>query len=566
MASGPHGLDVLQLASEGRAEELRDQLRERALRSVYYFSKVVCGYAQLSPNFHMPLCLDLQNSIKIKKRGYLWPRGHFKSTIITKSYNHWRLCGGGKLEEVPEILELETADLLAFYKEFPDKDPRNTRIAIVGESQDVANKNLKDIKDRTLENELFRWLFPELVPPDPGKVKWTESEIVLPRSKSFDESSITCMGVGAKKTGFHFDLINYDDVIGLEASQSEPVMESALEWIKYAPGMLHDKRYSEEIMAGTRWKDGKADVYGWLMATLPYRPDLDPPQGFKFSVRSCYNADGSVAFAERFTREDLEETRTREGDYKFNCQYRNTPTPPEGSKFNGYKFFSVENDGDGEPRIAVPHDNSGPIHINQMGRISFYDPSSGGPTANAENAIVVVGTDSQSRHFVIDVWSANCGYSAAIEHWHHLNDKYVCWFNGYEQVGNQKEIEEIITLRNMYGGKCRFCELYHRRLAPQGVKPPANTHKHTRMELFLEPAIKEGRLYVQQKHVELCRQLDMFPNGDLVDIADALAHGVKVSKPFVGFEEEMDRRGQVNDALMARHPRIKTEHSYGGYI
>ena len=73
---------ILEMAAEGKATELREGLRRRALGSLYYFSKVLCSYDKIVPHFHMPLCLDIQNSIDIRKRGYLWPRKHFKSTII----------------------------------------------------------------------------------------------------------------------------------------------------------------------------------------------------------------------------------------------------------------------------------------------------------------------------------------------------------------------------------------------------------------------------------------------------------------------------------------------------
>lgn len=573
--------DILELASEGRAEELWLQMRRRALCSLFYFAKVVCAYSAIDVDYHMPLCNDLQNTIAERKRGYLWPRGHFKSTVIAKAYPHWRLCGGGLVgkssEEdiLSEIMSLKTEELLQFYKQFPEKDPRNLRIGIVGESQDVANKDLKDIKDRTTESDLFKWLFPEIVPEDIRKTKWTESEIVLPRSKSFDESSITCMGVGAKKTGFHYDIIIYDDIIGLEASKSEPVMEAALEWLRFAPGMLNDPERSEELIAGTRWKDGTADVYGWFMKNLPYTAGvynekgemLVPPQGYKFSTQSCYiEPTKEVRFRTRFTQFTLEQIRQREGDYRFNCNYRNTPTPPEGAQFAKIKFYTVQNDPDGLPRIAVPEDGTPPVHINQMARNSFYDPSAGGKSAQAENAIAVVGTAADNRHFLLDDWSANCGYAGAIEHWHKLNDKYRCWKNAYEQVGHQKEVGEIVSMRSLYGTHCIFCQGQHKLLVPTGVQPPNGVHKYDRIKLFLGPEVDSGRVYIRRDHAEMSRQAEMFPNGDLVDRLDAFAYAVHEAIPYRGIDEEMDSREQQKQAVAARSPRTNTSRSYGGYL
>jgi hypothetical protein len=535
---------------------------------LYYFSKIVCSYDKISANFHMPLCNDLQNTIAIRKRGYLWPRGHFKSTIIAKSYPHWRLLGGGQLDTLPELLTLSTPQLLAFYKTYPERDPRNLRIAIAGESQEVANKDLKDIKDRSVNSDLFRWLFPELVPEDTNKVKWSESEILLPRTLSFDESSISCMGVGAKRTGFHYDIIVYDDIIGLESSKSPAVMEEALNWMQFAPGLLNDPETGEELIAGTRWKDGTADVYGWLMKYMPYVPAKDgrAPTGFKFSTMSCFvEPTREVRFKERFTSETLADIEKREGPYKFNCNYRNQPTPPEGSKLGKFKLYEVINDREGNAVIAHPLDGSPDVHISSLARVSFLDPSSGGASADCENAIAIVGTDEQKRHFVIEVWSMNTGYAGAIEKWHELNDKFRCFKNCYEQVGHQKVISEIVLARSIYRGSCVFCGKGHRQLNPVGCRPPGGVHKNDRIELFLEPAIADGRLYIQRRHAELARQLTMFPNGDLVDQADAVAWAVHESVPMQGMDLEMDDR-TANRVAAMQMARTNTSRSYGGYV
>lgn len=562
--------DVMQMASEGQATELRYNLRKRALSSLYYFAKIVCGYDKIVDHFHMPLCLDLQNTIDVRKRGYLWPRKHFKSTIIAKSYPHWRLCGGGLIDKIPEIMELPTEELVEFYKRNPDKDPRNLRICIVGESGEVAEKDLKDIKDRTQQGDIFKWLFPEMVPENIGQIKWTESEIVLPRSKSWDESTISCKGVGAKGTGFHYDILIYDDIIGEQASKSEAVMKDALDWLKAAPGLLNDDKTGEEVIAGTRWRDGEGDVYGWFLKNMPYVPATENSEGiatgFKMSTLSCYfEPTKEIRFKERFNQTIMEEIRKRAGDYLFNCNYRNTPTPPEGSVFSNIKYYTVENDGDGLPRIAVPEDGTPPVHINSLARVSFYDPSSGGKSAKCMNALAVVGTDELNRHFALSMWSANTGYAGAIEKWHELNDRYRCWYNGYEQVGSQKEVGEIVLMRGLYASKCVYCGKTHQVMAPQGVKPVPGLPKEERIKMFLEPATADGRVYVRREHAELIRQLEMFPNGDLVDELDAFSYAVKISRPFRGNESRMEDESTNRAHALTSSPYVATAHNYGGY-
>src|SRR5215468_2343998 len=64
---------ILELAESGRADELRDILRDRCLRSVYYWSKVIAGYSKLTDYLHLPFCNHVQDTaLDIRKRGYLY--------------------------------------------------------------------------------------------------------------------------------------------------------------------------------------------------------------------------------------------------------------------------------------------------------------------------------------------------------------------------------------------------------------------------------------------------------------------------------------------------------------
>jgi hypothetical protein len=129
----------------------------------------------------------------------------------------------------------------------------------------------------------------------------------------------------------------------------------------------------------------------------------------------------------------------------------------------------------------------------------------------------------------------------------------------YEQVGHQKEVEDIILMRSIYASACPFCGKTHRLLAPQGVVPPSGLKKEERIELYLSPPIRDGRLYVRIEHQETIRQLQMFPHGDLVDRADAFAYAVKNSLPYQGIEEIMDERDEMRQAGLRVESYIKTK-------
>src|ERR1700745_2847817 len=83
-------VDLLDIAVTGQAEDLQFELKARCDRSLYYFAKVLRGYKDMTDDFHLPLCRDEVEGTWTKK-GFLLPRGHFKSTIITKARTLWLL-------------------------------------------------------------------------------------------------------------------------------------------------------------------------------------------------------------------------------------------------------------------------------------------------------------------------------------------------------------------------------------------------------------------------------------------------------------------------------------------
>src|SRR5712692_2358103 len=289
---------ILQLSQEGKASELRDVLRHKAYTSLYFFTKVILSYRELQAHLHLPLCDGIQNTARtVRKRGRLWPRGHFKSTCGAKAYALWRVLP--KLTQDPWGQPYDE-DLLFCHDQ-------NCRVLIIGESEEVASKDLKDLKWAIEHNQILKWLFPEIIPPNFNATVWRDDEVLLPRSKSFDESTFTAKGVGGKGTGFHYDLLVYDDIIGEDASHSEAKMKDAIDWFRTAPGLLNDPERGEELILGTRWKDADNDLYGWIMQNIPTQ--------YQWDIKGCYADDGEPIFPERFSKPTLELIRQRQGEY-----------------------------------------------------------------------------------------------------------------------------------------------------------------------------------------------------------------------------------------------------------
>lgn len=515
--------DVMQLAESGKAEDLHDYLRKKADASLYFFTKVVLGYKDLVDHFHLPFCERVQSE-QPRKRGFLLPRSTFKSTTGSKSYPLWRIA----------------------------KDP-NYRILTVGESPDVAAKSLKDIKWHVLNNQLFRWLYPELIPPNINDTKWTDTEILLPRSESFDESTFTCWGVDKRMTGFHFDEIIYDDPIGFEASQSKAVMNKAIDWVKAASGLLVDPDHSRESFYGTRWKDGTEDLYGWAMVNDPR---------IEWYVRSAIE-DGKPTFPEKLNFDVLADIRKRSGDYLYFCQYMNDPIAPEGSDFppDCLRWYDIGDDN----KTLIPTDGTPPVKLAGLVRMSMYDVSSGGKAAKAENALIIAGMSADKRIFVLDAWSRNCGAGEAVEKDLQLKDKFHTTDDWYEQNGVGKPVEDIAKLRNAED-ICLACAKKHSRLVLKPIRR-GSQNKEDRIRLDSQGYVDTGRVYLRNGMETLRRQIITFPHGSPIDQFDALSTLLHKLYPPLTDEQVEEEREQVERVKnLAHNPRTNTGRDYGGYV
>lgn len=573
---------IMQLADQGDAATLRIVLRDKAIRSLYYFTKVVMGYHDLVDHFHLPFCDHVQNTWHTQRRGYLMPRFHFKSTVA-KSYCPWLLITLTEEEKNRYGQEKEEAQKDGLQDIFEQLDQvlhlhdPNKRIALIGESDSIAEKNLRDIKGKIEKSQMLRWLFPELI-PKPG-MKWAEDCIELPRTQSFDEYSIHTFGISSRKTGLHFDLLLYDDLIGEEASRSEAEMKKAWESFQKAPGLSNEPFTVQELVFGTRWKHGTADVYGQIMKFMPETDTYEDEDGntrntgFTWYIQDCYDESGEPVFPERISKPILEGHRKRMGDYSFYCQFRNNPNPPEGADYQAkwIRTYTIGPDN----KTIVPDDGSPSVTLSSLFRLSFWDPSAGGKSAKAENAIAGAGMSADGRKFVLKMWSKNTTFGLAIEEWHRLNDLFLFYTNAYEQVGAQKAVEDIFKERTAVPW-CRHCkerfgkEIIHTTIRPKAIKPPGGKGEKTkdeRIRLFTQKDFEDGRIYINGITMAKLRgQILDFPHGDLVDEFDAAAYALHLLRRPLTQEEIADERDEEDELVAQRSSRTNTEVNYGGYI
>jgi hypothetical protein len=508
--------DVLTLAETGQASELWKEVRQRALDSLYYCTKVVLGYGLLTPSLHLPLCDFFQHN-KTRRQGILLPRGHFKSTIFSKAYPIWRIA-------CEKIL-----------------NGRDIAILIARETDEGGTETLREIRGQLERNSILQWIFPEIIPLDLHKTKWSEHAIILPRSVPRSEATITVCGVGAAITGSHFDIIIKDDLIAIEAAQSEAVMHKAIQWHQYSEGLFTDPTVGEDILVGTRWTD--TDLYSWVEEHEPE---------YSFYIRSAVE-DGVPIFPERFPLSTLDRIRAKQGDYMYSCQFGNDPVSIEGSDFKPQwlRSYAVREN----RHIHIP-DVATELVPEQLDRVGYFDPTHEGYTGTAEHALVVVGMDCRGWVYCLDNWAKRTSLGEALHQMQLLNDQWNCrWL--YEAVGAQRYLGTLIQQLNAQS-KCLMCNKTHRRLAAQPDDVTKKLHKDERIRMRLQPLLEHRQLLLRQGQDKLRNQILRFPLGKLKDLVDAVAGAVPHLRRPRSIEEHFEHEQQPGVAPPEMKPYTQT--------
>jgi len=223
--------------------------RELCLRSFYHFVLIVGGSVGqggiICEQIHKPLCDFFQNDL-IKRRAIFLPRNWLKSTVFTQWGAIW-----------------------CYLRD------NNTRTLIASQNQDKASEFFHFIQDQILHNKKLRQLFPELLVIDESyknKHRWSAKHIELPRTRSYREPSIACIGVTGAAQGGHWDNIFIDDPVGEKHKDSIVELSKVLRWhdgtraLLDNPNFEHPEASSIQLIC-THW--GPADYGCYVQQEYP---------------------------------------------------------------------------------------------------------------------------------------------------------------------------------------------------------------------------------------------------------------------------------------------------------
>jgi hypothetical protein len=204
-------------------ELMRSMERETYRESLFLTAHDLLQYQQINMQTHGRMIKTLEQS---GNKLIVMPRGTFKTSIAAVAYTIWLLI----------------------------RDP-NLRVLLDSELYSNSKNTLREVKAH-IESDRFKSYFGEWR----GDV-WNEGEILIKaRTAVKKEATITCSGIGAQKTGQHYDVIVADDMNSPKNSHTPELRQKVIDHYRYYTSLLDPG--GMKVIIGTRYSSG--DLIGFI--------------------------------------------------------------------------------------------------------------------------------------------------------------------------------------------------------------------------------------------------------------------------------------------------------------
>jgi predicted phage terminase large subunit-like protein len=468
---------------------MRQKLAEYAIKHHWVFCKEILKFKDIDNEFHKRACARIGND-ELKDKGYLFPRGHLKTSLITVGNTLRLVC----------------------------KNP-NWRHLILNARADFAEDQLVVCEEYIANGDSFNYFYPHIRPKDLKAQSWSRSKCTVNRTAMLPNATIEAQGILSHMTGRHMERIVFDDLVDDKNSDTLEKKKALLSAYQLTLSLLEPGGWRD--MLGTRYFYD--DAYNWIIKNEEYAWLISQvytgPQG-----RKTPPGQRTYIFPQKFNDEIYARITAGQSNYHVSCQYFNDPVDEETQTFKRsyIQYFDdlrVENE-DGQMEDIV------------LAHYIAVDPASGKGGNRDKTAIVVIGVDFKGHIYVIECIYAHLTFSQIVENTRILHDRYFPLSIIVEtQTG-------FIGLQETYAN-----EIEKKGMMPVGYvySPPTKNAKQIRIE-SMEPKAKAMMMFFKDNDpiiAMLIDQLVRYPaNKD--DLADAFAWAVRGALPPdpIGDEED----------------------------
>lgn len=527
---------------------------------LYLFALEVFGYSTIKPPFepslHLPICqfLGQWGRSNLTDGSTIWhspedsdapvaeswrrlmvciPRDCYKTSLCTRANSLWQIC----------------------------KNP-NATIGIFHENEKKVEMWVGAICEVVERSRLFQTLWRDLLPPGisyidkekgrtlPRKWKWGASGMLFQRdSYGIAELSIQGFGIGGAAQGYHFTHKILDDIIGKNAAYSDAVMKEAIDWVDNSRPLERPAEKGCELVVHTPW--AYHDVYAHMLKRWPGEYKVYKRHLLEDTEGRPDHVDGQSIFPAKFTTEEAK--KLLKTDFYVNmAQYQCEPRVGRDQSFTeewfrfGQLIGSTQRpiwkykDDYFDPEILDPEcgDDRAPqlVPLHWFEKAVILDPAPSKSNEvkrepRANNGITVVGVDPWGRRVCFEAWSGRESPTERLKRLMALCEKWGASTISVEEVVFSAEIGPLYEaiIRHEYDWSPEFRPCF-----PQG------RDKHARIKMNLISPMENGYWYFNHTGCgRLVQELGEFPNGETIDLIDALSYTDEVvSRPETPDEQE----------------------------
>lgn len=236
-----------------------------------------------------------------RKRLFLDPRGHLKTTVITIAHS------------------------IQWIINFPD-----IRILLSMATGDQVTRVMQEILFHFRFNEKFRWLFSDFCPNARTAKDFGNNEcftVPARRRKWMKEPTVSTCSVGKVVASGHYEVIKNSDLVDKENVKTPSQIADVVSHFRYLNPLLERgpiaPHHGWTDVEGTRYDF--ADLYGQIMDD----EDKAKPEDkiWQVSLRAAVKEDGNPLWPERFPHSELQQIERDMGPYIYAGQYLQKPIP-----------------------------------------------------------------------------------------------------------------------------------------------------------------------------------------------------------------------------------------------
>jgi hypothetical protein len=511
------------------SDKQRTALRKNCLRDLFSYCVAVLGYDDITESLHGELCKFL--ALPGDRKQITLPRSFVKTWMCSIAYPQWI------------TLPREEEDEFPYHNAWQDKFWQlgpNMRILIASYVISNAEKMLGLIRKTYESNPAMQILFPEVIPINFNKTRWSNESACINRPDNFTESTFEAAGIGGASISRHYDIIIEDDLVyakkddlsGRELQPGQEDIDKAIGWHKLSHSLLVPGNHTRLYNIGTRWAKHDLIDYIWKNEKsyeIFHRGCIDLKElEVKKDWRQC-----TPTWKEAYGINQLEKIYDAQGSWMFSTQYLTIPISPEECLFKK-EWLQLYNSDEEIPKTA-----------RYFTTIDLSEWSESSKRTDCEGVVLTCGWDDKHNCWIKHYDKGRFNPSQIIKlmamHW----DKFKPEAIGIESVYYQKSLAHFAR-EYMFEGKVPMMTI--RQLTPE-----SNTSKEIRIRA-IEPIASNLALHCKTVHKDFMTEFcDYVPNSKLSkkDLLDALAYQIQIARPGQASQSgKVERKNEITLGTM----------------